>query len=81
MADHDVTPEPPTPAPADLFEALWESVGQQLAEMGVETGFIACVDPENGNTRIFFRGHFYDATKLIHQCSKKMRDQVADDLG
>ena len=82
MRQLDELPEPDEqPATVDnQFEAMWEAMGESMAKMGIETGFVACVDPETGSTRMFFRGHFYDATRVVSSCADKMRGQVKDEL-
>lgn len=68
------------PKEKSLDEKINDVFGPLLHAEKVDTAIAIARDPKTGDLAIMYRGHFYDAAKLVSEVLRQFKDKVESDL-
>ena len=63
-----------------LDEKINDVLGPLLKSEGVTSAVAIARDPKTGDVAIMYRGHFYDAAKILSEVLGKFREKIESDL-
>ena len=68
------------PKEKSLDEKINDVFGPFLESEKITNAIAIARDPKTGSLAIMYRGHFYDAAKILGEVFRKFREQVESDL-
>jgi hypothetical protein len=71
--------------PVDEIQAVFDEIGKLLHDRGIVNAVVLVqepkhVEPEQEEHRMFFRGNFYEAARLVASASRTVRQKMNEDL-
>lgn len=69
------------PMDKKISDQLSERVGPILEELNIDEAVLLARVPNSTDVAIYYRGHFYDAARLIADIHNKFKNKIADEIG
>lgn len=75
------SPTKSKPLDKKISDQLSERIGPMLEELNIEEAILLARVPNSTDVAIYYRGHFYDAAKLLADIHHKFKNKIADEIG
>lgn len=59
---------------------IHQSIGKIFEEHNIEQAAVVFSLPENNSPALYYRGHYYDAAKLLALALRQLKNKIADEL-